>query len=374
MPSFVFLPVLCSAGPLSAGWWLRPVIPFSKQKDGRPPRRRRDRPSTSWLGPSCLWRVVFRCPDSTAVNASVVPQSCLLYLRVRRAVMVDGMSMREAARTFGLHQDTVRKMLAHSVPPGYRRQTPPGRPKLSPTPASSTGSWRTTSGGPGSSDTQQSASSSGSGTSTGSTADTPRSRAMQERVAVRPGRCSSLCPMRLDTPSATLARSWWSLAAWSRRPTALRRGWDFTSAHLRSRVCGGNGEKGKRKVLADWRILARRRAGPTPAAGRVVGAAGRVVLLPLPPVAYDACDKQAGRVSSLSLVRYRTNDYSVPVAYGYRDVLVRGYVDAVVISCGIEVIASHPRSYERDDFVYDPVHYLPLLERKSRALDQAAPL
>ena len=50
-------------------------------------------------------------------------------------------------------------------------------------------------------------------------------------------------------------------------------------------------------------------------------------LLPLPPVAYDACDKQASRVSSLSLVRYRTNDYSVPVAYGYRDVLVKGYVD-----------------------------------------------
>ena len=97
-------------------------------------------------------------------------------------------------------------------------------------------------------------------------------------------------------------------------------------------------------------------------------------LLPLPPVAYDACDKQAGRVSSLSLVRYRTNDYSVPVAYGYRDVLVRGYVDAVVISCGTEVIASHPRSYERDDFVYDPIHYLPLLERKPGALDQAAPL
>ena len=59
-------------------------------------------------------------------------------------------------------------------------------------------------------------------------------------------------------------------------------------------------------------------------------------LLPLPPVAYDACDKQASRVSSLSLVRYRTNDYSAPVAYGYRDVLVRGYVDAVVISCGTE--------------------------------------
>ena len=97
-------------------------------------------------------------------------------------------------------------------------------------------------------------------------------------------------------------------------------------------------------------------------------------LLPLPPVAYDACDKQAGRVSSLSLVRSRTNDYSVPVAYGYRDVLRRGYVDVVVISCGSGVIARHPRSYERDDFVYDPIHYLPLLERKPGALDQAAPL
>ena len=55
-----------------------------------------------------------------------------VYLRVRRAGMVDGMSMREAARTFGLHRDTVRKMLAYSVPPGYRRQTPPRRPKLEP--------------------------------------------------------------------------------------------------------------------------------------------------------------------------------------------------------------------------------------------------
>ena len=97
-------------------------------------------------------------------------------------------------------------------------------------------------------------------------------------------------------------------------------------------------------------------------------------LLPLPAVPYDACDKQASRVSSLSLVRYKTNDYSAPVAYGHRDVLVKGYVGQVVISCGAEVIARHPRSYERDDFVFDPLHYLPLLEQKTAALDQAAPL
>ena len=62
------------------------------------------------------------------------------------------------------------------------------------------------------------------------------------------------------------------------------------------------------------------------------------------------------------------------MAYGHREVLVRGYVDEVVISCGTDVIARHRRSYKRDDFVFDPVHYLPLLERKTGALDQAAPL
>ena len=53
-----------------------------------------------------------------------------VYLRVRRAVMVEGKSLREVSREFGLHRDTVRKMLTYSVPPGYRRQTPPKRPKL----------------------------------------------------------------------------------------------------------------------------------------------------------------------------------------------------------------------------------------------------
>jgi transposase len=94
---------------------------------------------------------------------------------------------------------------------------------------------------------------------------------------------------------------------------------------------------------------------------------------PLPP-AYDACEKVATRVSSLSLVRYRLNDYSVPTTYGHRDVLVRGYVHDVAISCGAEVIARHPRSYERHDFIFDPLHYLALIEQKINALDQAAPL
>ena len=92
-----------------------------------------------------------------------------------------------------------------------------------------------------------------------------------------------------------------------------------------------------------------------------------------PSASYDACEKFATRVSSLSLVRYRLNDYSVPTSYGHRDVLVRGYVHEVVISCGAEVIARHPRSYEREDFVFEPLHYLALIEQKINALDQAVP-
>ena len=53
-----------------------------------------------------------------------------LYARVRHACHVEGLSQREAARRFGIHRDTVRKMLAFSVPPGYRRTKPPPRPRL----------------------------------------------------------------------------------------------------------------------------------------------------------------------------------------------------------------------------------------------------
>lgn len=94
----------------------------------------------------------------------------------------------------------------------------------------------------------------------------------------------------------------------------------------------------------------------------------------LPPAPFDACDQTTGQVNALSLVRYKTNDYSVPVAYGHRDVWIRGYVDRVVIGCAADVIARHPRCYDREDMIFDPVHYLPLLEKKIGALDQAAPL
>ncbi len=65
-------------------------------------------------------------------------------------------------------------------------------------------------------------------------------------------------------------------------------------------------------------------------AGRMVR--DRTAFLPLPPAPCDACDRRPGRVTSLSLVRYRDNDCSVPVAYGHREGLIRGYIDVTVRS------------------------------------------
>jgi transposase len=94
----------------------------------------------------------------------------------------------------------------------------------------------------------------------------------------------------------------------------------------------------------------------------------------LPATPLEPCEKRIARVSSTSLVRYRCNDYSVPTTFGFREVLVKGFVDEVVILCGGEEIARHRRDYGTGTFVFDPLHYLMLIETKPNALDQAAPL
>ncbi len=39
----------------------------------------------------------------------------------------------------------------------------------------------------------------------------------------------------------------------------------------------------------------------------------------LPAAPFEACDLRSGQVTSRSVVRYRGNDYSVPVAFGHRE-------------------------------------------------------
>ena len=100
----------------------------------------------------------------------------------------------------------------------------------------------------------------------------------------------------------------------------------------------------------------------------------RAAFLPLPSAPFDACRKLSTTASSLSLVRFDRNDYSVPVRFAHHPVVVRGYVDRVEIGRLGETIASHGRLWGKEDASFEPVHYLALLERKPGALDHARPL
>ena len=387
--------------------------------------------------------------------------------------MIDGMSIREASGVFGVHRDTVRKMLAHSVPPGYRRRKPPTRPKIGPytgvidriledDPVSSTGQalnlpkkqrhtakriherLRDEYGFD------------GGYTIVKDYVREHRRRTREmfvplvhppghaqcdfgEAWAVIDGVKQKIHFFVLDLPHSDAM----FVKAYPAESTEA-----FCDGHVSAfSFLGGvpqsivydNTRLAVARILGDGRRQRTRvftelvshylfedrfgRPGKGNDKGKVKGMVGYTrrnflvpipsfdsfdalnahleerclkrmeaklrgqsetigermerdldALLPLPAAPYDPSDRHLTRVSSLSPVRYRTNDYSVPVAYGHREVLVRGYVDEVVISCGTDVIARHRRSYDRDDFVFDPVHYLPLLERKTGALDQAAPL
>src|SRR3954453_3163143 len=388
-----------------------------------------------------------------------------LYAQVRYAVQIEGVSRREAARRFGIDPRTVAKMLAFSVPPGYRRSRPPARPKLDPFTGIIDRILLEDEGRP------------------------KKQRHTAKRIferlrgehgyaggitivkdyvrAHRLRHCEGFLPLRhdpghaqvdfgealaeiaggeckihffaMDLPhsDACFVRAYpaetteafcdghnAAFAFFGKVPNSIL--YDNTTLAV-ARILG-DGVRQRTRVFSELQshyVFADRfgRPGKGNDKGKVEGLVGwarRNLLVPvpraasftalneqllegcrrrfgdrlrghqetigerlvrdlavfhdLPPAPYDACEKKTGRVSSLSLFRYRGTDYSVPTAYGHREVLIRGYVNEVVICCGAEVIARNSRSYEREDFVFNPLHYLALLEQKIGALDQAAPL
>jgi transposase len=100
----------------------------------------------------------------------------------------------------------------------------------------------------------------------------------------------------------------------------------------------------------------------------------RKAFLEIPAGAFDACKKQPTRASSLSLVRFDNNDYSVPVAYAHHEILIKGYVDRVVLCSHHTIVAEHRRSWDKEGVFFNYLHYLPLLERKPGTLGHALPL
>lgn len=125
-----------------------------------------------------------------------------------------------------------------------------------------------------------------------------------------------------------------------------------------------------RRCQAD---LARRvRGEPGTKADRL--AAERAALRPLPGDGFEARRIELVTANTLSLVRFDRNDYSVPTAFAHHPITVVGGIDRVRLLCRDEVVAAHRRHWGREQTVFDPVHYLALLERKPGAFDHARPL
>jgi transposase len=388
-----------------------------------------------------------------------------LYGRVRHACHVEGLSQREAARRFGIHRNTVRKMLAFSVPPGYRRATPPGRPKLGAVTAIIDQILAADrSAAPKQRHTAKRIFErlraehgyAGGYTSVKDYVREHRARSQEmfvplahppghaqadfgEAVAVIGGVRQKIHFFCLDLPHSDAG---FVKAYPAERIEAFLDGHNAAFAFLGgvpqsilydntrlavARILG-DGTRQRTRAFAElqshYLFLDRfGRPGKGNDKGKVEGLVGyarrnflvpvpvapsfaalnahleqrclerldhrvrghdesigeRLVrdlsaLQPRPPTAYEACDRKPARVSARSLVRYDRNDYSVPTAYGHRSVLVKGYVAEVVIASGAAIIARHPRCYGREEFIFDPLHYLALLEQKIGALDQAAPL
>ena len=388
-----------------------------------------------------------------------------VYARVRRAVQVDGMSIREAAREFGLSRKTVRKMLQFSLPPGYERKKPVARPKLGPwlgiidqilvDDQSQPKKQRHTAkrifdrlkaehafcGGytivkdyvrqarlthkevfvplahpPGDAQADfgealvviavvehkahfqcfdlpysddcfviafpaenTEAFLEGHNQAFAYFEGVPRTILYDNtRIAVkeitgdgerRPTEAFSglqshhLFAAKFGRPGKGNDKgNVEGLVGYARRnflvPVPRVASWEELNAHLREECV----RRRERKLWGHQETIAERFERD------------REKLLPLPPNPLEACERRTTRASSQALVRYETNDYSVPTEYGHRPVLLKAFVWEVVISAGSEVVARHRRSYEREEMIFNPLHYLALLEQKTNALDQAAPL
>lgn len=71
---------------------------------------------------------------------------------------------------------------------------------------------------------------------------------------------------------------------------------------------------------------------------------------------------------------FQTNRYSVPAQHAHESLWPRAFVDRGEITNGRQTLATHLRCYEREQDILNPLHYLPLLEQRPGAWDQAKPI
>jgi transposase len=109
---------------------------------------------------------------------------------------------------------------------------------------------------------------------------------------------------------------------------------------------------------------------------KTMGAEERLCLRPLPPDELDYSRGLSVILNPYSQVVVETNRYSVPVEQGVRVLTVKLYPFRVEIyrPGEKEPVAVHPRSYGHQEDIFDPLHYLSLLERRPGALNHAKPI
>jgi hypothetical protein len=100
----------------------------------------------------------------------------------------------------------------------------------------------------------------------------------------------------------------------------------------------------------------------------------RPALLGLPAKDFQCCVSKPVSLTPYSQVEYDGNRYSVPADRAEANLVVRAYAFGVDILYLDKVIASHPRCYGKNQDIYDPLHYLPLLEQRPGAFQHAKPL
>ena len=100
----------------------------------------------------------------------------------------------------------------------------------------------------------------------------------------------------------------------------------------------------------------------------------KVHLLPLPKQDYPACETRPVKANSYSQVVFETNRYSVPHTYAGKQLVLRAFPFKIEVLSLETVIATHARCFGREQDIFDPLHYLSLLEQRPGAFEYALPM
>ena len=93
-------------------------------------------------------------------------------------------------------------------------------------------------------------------------------------------------------------------------------------------------------------------------------------LKPLHPLAYESAIVETARVNSQFRIKVDGNAYSVPCQYASSKLTLKRLADRLLVYDGVNLVAEHVRSYDRNQDYELPDHVQPLLLERKKARDQ----